>query len=702
MRCSFGPRIVSVVALSLVLLGALCFASPVAPEESRIDWLTREVARHDELYFKHASSEISDADYDQLKRELRDLQAMVPEAEEPETGIGDDRTDGFDSAKHALPMLSLNKAYSESELRAFHGRVATALGREVTRFTIEPKYDGLAISVTYRRGELVRAVTRGNGIEGDEVTAAMQRLTTLPTRLNARAVDGDEVPIPEFVELRGEVFMTFDEFTRINEARRKNGEPVFAHPRNVAVGTLKQSRGTEGELEDRKLSVVFYGVGGLEPRALAATTQTELHALIRAWGLPGLEFRVATTYEALRDEVRAMGVQRAGWSFPSDGLVVKVDSVANQEKLGNSASAPRWAMAYKFAAERVATRLRAITIQVGRSGVLTPVAELEPVVLGGATITRASLHNRREISRLDLRIGDAVYVERAGEIIPTVVGVDGSQRPALATPFVFPEHCPECATALTSERNEVAVRCPNSRCAAQVRRRLEHFASKEAMDISGLGPVQIAELVQRGWVTTVADLYRLPRELLLTRGTQLERSTDRLLAAIAHSKERELWRVVHGLGIPRVGAVTAREMARVSGRLDLIITTTESEWREKGLDAAVASSLGAYFADAENVAMVRALIALGVEGGTTSGASLDSGQLAGKVFVFTGTLPNLSRAAAADQVRRAGGIVRDSVSRQTDYLVVGQGGGAKLAQAQAIGVQIIDEDGLSALLQAQR
>ncbi|HEY8932134.1 MAG TPA: NAD-dependent DNA ligase LigA [Rariglobus sp.] len=511
----------------------------------RIRWLRAEIARHDELYFKKSAPEITDAAYDELKRELATLENMFPEiAPASPAGnapaLGDDRSGDFPVYRHREPMLSLEKTYTETELRAFVTKVQRILGDDHGEFVVEPKFDGLAISVTYEGGKLVRAVTRGNGLEGDDVTANVLTISGLPRTLPASA--------PEVVEVRGEVFIDYAEFARINAEREAAGEEPFAHPRNLAAGTLKLT--DPAEVAKRRLSLVFYGLGAWQGGVQAPETQQALHALLKVWRLPGVERLAVVRRNEVWAAVEALGRERAKLPYPTDGAVVKIDSRAAQRALGSGDDAPRWAVAYKFAPERVTTRLRAITLQVGRTGAITPVAELEPVKIGGSTVARATLHNADEIARRDLRPGDYVYVEKAGEIIPAVTGVDLERRGPDVVKYEFPEHCPSCGTVLVHEAT--VERCPNARCAAQVRRRIEYFASRDAVGIGGLGPTLIAKLVTANKAAGVADLYRLTRE---------DGVPVRVLAEIDRSRRAELGRFIFGLGLPGVGRKAATELA---------------------------------------------------------------------------------------------------------------------------------------------
>ncbi|WP_414660920.1 NAD-dependent DNA ligase LigA [Horticoccus sp. 23ND18S-11] len=666
-----------IVTASVVRLIA---AEPAAADaRDQIEALRAEIARHDRLYHRQAEPVIDDAAYDQLKRRLAELERAHPDAATaavPLAPIGDDRSGHFPHYRHRERMLSLDKAYAEAEVRAFHARLVKMLGRDDLEFVVEPKFDGLAISVTYERGRLVRAVTRGNGIEGDDITANVGLIDGLPRTLTATM----EHPWPEIVEVRGEIHVPLETFARLNAEREAAGETGFANPRNLAAGTVRQADARS--VGSRGLRVVFFGLGACEPAAAQPATQQRLHAALRAWGLPVIpEVWPARGADELVRAIAAVGRARGEFPFPTDGAVVKLDAVALQREAGSGEAAPRWALAYKFAPERAETRLRAITLQVGRTGVLTPVAELVPVAIAGSTVTRATLHNRDEIARKDIRIGDFVYLEKAGDVIPAVVGVNLSRRLPEAQPYRFPVACPACYTPVTRGDSEVAVRCPNLGCPAQLRRRLEHFASKACLDIEGLGPAMIEILVGEGWVRELPDLYRLRRADLLALGRNNEKSVDRLLAGIERSKRADLWRVVHGLGVPQVGAATAKDLARQCGSLAGV-----AELGPKTIPA-----LG----DLRFQGVIADLISVGV--GAESVAAV-TGRLKGRVLVLTGTLPTLTRAEVTARIEAAGGKVSNAVSRHTHFVVAGAEPGSKLKQAHEFGVPVIDEAELLRLI----
>ncbi len=673
---------------SVVACVSIAAAEDPAPRE-RIAELRTEIARHDELYFRMAKPEISDAAYDRLKRELAALEAAHPEFARQAHSVGDDRSGRFPVYAHRERMLSLNKAYTEAEWRAFHAKLAKQLGRPDLAFMVEPKYDGLAISLTYERGVFVRAVTRGNGREGDDVTANVRTIRGLPVRLAEEA----GTP-PALVELRGEIYLEQAEFERINAERVAADEEPFAHPRNLAAGTLKSS--DPAETAQRRLSVVIYGWGAWEGDAAPASQQAFL-AQVRKWGLPGIAgYQLAGSADEVWAAVRAIGRERSGLGFPIDGAVVKLDDTGLRARVGADEHAPRWAIACKFEPERVVTRLRAIALQVGRTGLLTPVAEFDPVELGGSIIARATLHNRAEIVRRDIRIGDLIEVEKAGEIIPSVVGVKLAGRPVEAKPYLFPERCPSCDTPLAGKPGEAAVRCPNAYCPAQRQRRLEHFVSAQAVDIKGIGSATIAALIDAGLLQSPADFYRLRREDLLRIPGIGEKTADRLLSEIGRSKETELWRFIHGLGIPQVGAASAKKVASQCGDLAALARMDGKEVAD-AVGPSAASAVAEFMSRPENQADIRAMLDAGVRP-KSSGVAKAATDLPGKVFVFTGTLSGLTRAQAAEMVRAGGGIVRDSVSRQTDYVVAGEDAGSKRAEAQKLGVKIIGAEEFKAML----
>lgn len=591
-----------------------------AAAQARIAELRVEIARADELYFKEAAPVLADADYDRLKRELAMLEQAYPQfATEPAAAtLGDDRSGRFPTARHRVRTLGLAKSYSRADLDAFFARVTRTLGRTDVVYVVEPKFDGLSISITYEHGRLVRAITRGNGDEGDDVTANVRTIRGLPATLRPTSLDGTANPIPDIIELRGEIYIGYAEFKRINAAQEAAGEETFAHPRNLAAGTLKQT--DPAAVAERKLEIVFYGIGACEPAATAPVSQQALHARIRAWGLPGVEtdcVAIAHNPAEAWTAVETIGRERAHFPYPTDGAVVKVDDVAQQQVLGVAPDVPNWAMAYKFVPPRAETRIRAIAVQIGRTGVLTPVAELEPVQLGGSRIARASLHNFDDIQRRDIRVGDFVFIEKAGEIIPTIASVDAARRTAAIVPYVTPIECPECGHPVARNRGEAAVRCTNFDCPAQVRRRIEHFASDDCLDIKGLGPALIGRLVKSGTVKSPADLYRLRREDLMSAGGAGAKTADRVLAAIERSKGAERWRFILGLGISGVGPATARSLADHFADLNAFARAAREDFftdagvpRIAGIGAVAGEGIAVFLSEPANRGMIEALISV--------------------------------------------------------------------------------------------
>jgi len=674
--------------------------------QQRITSLRSEVALHDERYYRKARPEIGDHEYDLLKRDLAALEAKYPDAAKsagagtPTSAVGDDRAEGFVTVGHRQPMQSLDNTYSESELREFHARLVRLLGREDLSYVVEPKIDGLAVSLTYEKGKFVRAVTRGNGVEGDDVTANALTIPAIRKELKATA----QAPVPRVIEIRGEIFMTLEEFHRISAARDEEGEERYANPRNLAAGTIKLL--DPREVAERKLELVLYGIGACEPAQASGDTQSGYHARVRAWGLPTVEkFWKAQGIDEVWKAIGELDRMRQGFAYATDGAVVKLDALALQREAGSTSKAPRWAMAYKFAAERAETKLLSISVQVGRTGVLTPVAELEPVVLAGTTVARATLHNRDEIARKDIRVGDYVFVEKAGEVIPAVVGVDTARRTPECVAFKFPTRCPSCGTAVVQAEGEVALRCPNYECPVQVRRRVRHFASKACVDIDGLGEAMVDVVVEKGWVRSVADIYRLKRADLLGLGKSVEKSTDNLLAAIEASKGAELWRFIHGLGIAHIGAAVAKDLASRFASLEALSESKFDDYIGKGKESLIpgigrtmAEAIVDHFNQPINRTLVRDLSRAGVSPKAPVARVPGKGPLLGKTFVLTGTLPSMTRDEASAKIEASGGKVASSVSKKTSYVLAGSDAGSKLDKAKSLGVAVISESDLRSLL----
>lgn len=663
------------------------WAGPETKVEQRIITLRAEIAHHDELYFKKAASEISDAEYDRLKRELRELEASHPQFAAPPAGVGDDRTGAFAQAPHRAPMLSLDKVYDEAELRRYLAKAMSRLQVDSAEWIVEPKYDGLAISLVYENGRLVRAVTRGNGKHGDDVTANVRRMDGIVETLKS--------PAPVRVELRGEIYLTYAEFDRINAEREQAGMEPYAHPRNLAVGTLKQLDGES--MEERRLLLVLYGWGEWEPVSTRPTSQIDLYQRLRYWGQPGVaESGSADDPEEAWAVVQAFKQRRHDWPFPSDGVVLKLNRVSQREVLGEGTVAPNWAVAYKYPPDSAVSQITDIVLQVGRTGVITPVAEFEPVTLGGATIARASLHNFANVQRLDIRPEDWVVIEKAGEIIPQVVSVQTDRRDPDVATFPIPRHCPQCDSALLSDAAVRVLRCANPSCPARLKLGLAHFASAQGMDIDGVGPGLVERLFDAGLLMRPGDFYRLRME-------QLEpvvgaKTAEHIRESIAQSRKASLTKVITALGIPGIGPANAKVVAVHFRSLETLVNAEPDEIDPAvvpGLRPAVADALRAYLTEDETRNVLDDLVSLEIG---QSAKRVPVGPLAGKRFVLTGKLPGLTRREAHELIQSAGGEVSGTVTDSTDYVVAGENAGAKLDEARRRGIAVIDEAALRAWL----
>jgi DNA ligase (NAD+) len=697
-------------------------SDPVA----RIAELRAEIARHERLYRVENRPEISDQAFDQLLAELADLEAAHPElqqADSPTLLVGDDRLAEFETYRHREPMRSLDNTYDEAELRDWYARLRKILGRAETEpkakplegelfslddatddegelhLLVEPKIDGLAISLTFENGELTRAATRGNGEEGDVVTENVRTIHSLPTKLRS----GEKAPPPPaFIEIRGEVYMTYAEFQRINEERREAGQPEYMNPRNLAAGTLKQL--DSRVVAQRKLELIVYAVGycdGWEP--------THQHAMIdafKAWGLPVAEqYWLVDGIDAAWEAVGRVDRLREDFPYPTDGVVIKLDDRAGQTIAGYTSKAPRWSIAYKFAAEQAATVLRKISIQVGRTGALTPVAELEPVLLAGTTVKRATLHNEDEIRRKDVREGDTVLVEKAGEIIPAVIAVVPEKRPTDSVPFDFEKRLNELGFDAERVPGQVAWRLKGTDNPVQLHRQIVHFGSRTAMDIDGLGKEIVAQLIEAKLVRDVADLYVLTVEQLVPLERFAQKSAENLVAAIDRSRENALWRLLHGLGLPHVGAEAAKLLAREFGHLDKLASAESSALEAiHGIGSVMAQAVVDWFANETNQTRIERLRGAGLnfEGPAPEENSVPAeGPFVGKTFVLTGTLPSLTRDEASAMIIAAGGKTTGSVSSKTDYLLAGESAGSKLAKAEKLGVPVLSEEKFRQMLETK-
>jgi len=643
--------------------------------------LLDEVRRHDRLYYVEAQPEISDSAYDRLYRELLDLEKSHPELiheNSPTRKVGGTPLDSFRTVAHAVPMQSLNNTYSEQEMEEFLARVDKNLHGQSAEYAIEPKVDGVAVSVRFEKGRLVQGLTRGDGEKGDDITENLKTIRTLPL-----SVPG----LPAAIEFRGEVYLPQAAFDSMNRAREKQGDALFANPRNAAAGTLKllDSR----EVAQRPLAVVFYGLG--ETSGSKLTNQIDLHQQILAWGLPGHSwFRHVQGSREVLQAVRELDQARTKFPFATDGAVIKVNRFDQQKILGSTDKAPRWAIAYKYAPEQAETRLHNITFQVGRTGVITPVAELEPVQLSGTTVSRATLHNFEEIARKDIRVGDWVTVEKAGEIIPAVISVNLKKRPKNSRPIPIPTHCPVCQGSLIKE--EVFLRCCSRDCIGQLKRRLQHFAHRGAMDMEGMGEAMVGQLIDAGLVQHLEQIYDLTQEELEKLERMGEKSAANLVEGIAASKKRPLGRLIFALGIPQVGAVLSEALARHFHSLEALSKASVTDLVQvKDVGEKVAEEIVAFFEEASTRRLLEALKKAGLNFHALPGElEVRGGVFSGKKFVITGTLSQ-PREEFIRRIQSQGGSVAGSVSAKTDFVLAGEEAGSKMEKARSLGVRVISE-----------
>ncbi len=660
--------------------------------EKRVAALRNEIRRHDHLYYVEGRAEITDEAYDRLYRELADLESAFPELVTPDSPtqrVGGRPSEEFPTWVHRAPMLSLDNTYSEGELREFEERIFRQVGKREIDYVAELKIDGLSMALHYEGGRLVRGVTRGDGVRGDDVTPNIRAIKAVPLALHGPRA-------PEELEARGEVFLPRSRFDAINREREEADLETFANPRNAAAGTMKTLDARV--VASRGLDIYLYSVAHL--RGTRVASQWEALQALRGWGL---KINPASRRCRGLDEVLAFCAEwqekRDTLEYDIDGVVVKVDSFALQAELGFTARFPRWAIAYKYPARQAATVVRAIEVYVGRTGRLTPVALLEPVLLAGSTVGRATLHNEEEVARKDVRVGDTVLIEKGGDVIPKVVQVVEARRPPEAVPWTPPAACPVCGTEAVKPEGEVDRRCPNASCPAQIEEGLKHFARREAMDIEGLGHVLVHQLVETGLVKDFADLYALREEDLVSLERMAEKSARNVLAGIAASKDRELRRLVFGLGVRFVGERAAQLLARRFRSLQALASATVEE-----IDAlyeigpAVAQSVFDWFARKANQRLVRRLREAGVRTEEAGAAAEASDALQGKQFVLTGTLEGMTRDEAKAAIEARGGRVTSSVSKKTSYVVAGADPGSKLDRARELGVEVLDEAGLRALL----
>ncbi len=655
---------------------------------ARIAELRQKIRYYEERYYVHQDSEISDAEFDALVHELQDLEREHPDLVTPDSPtqrVGGRAAEGFASVRHAEPMLSLDNAYNEDELRAFDERLRRGLdGMEgPVRYVAELKIDGLSVALQYRNGRLTRAATRGDGIIGEDVTANVRTIKDVPHALRGGPKGT--------VEIRGEIYLPRSEFERTNQEREEAGEPRFANPRNAASGAIRQL--DPEQVKRRGLRAFLYQL--IAPDGVPATHHELLESL-KAWGLPVEEhWKLLNGIDEVAEYCREWSAHRTAATrvleFDTDGVVVKLDDIALRSRLGTTSKFPRWAVAFKFPPEQAETTLTRIDINVGRTGAVTPFAVLEPVLIAGTTVSMATLHNANEVARKDIRDGDRVLVEKAGDIIPQVVRVVNPDRPDRTEPWQMPKHCPLCHSELVRGEDEAVWRCNNTSCPAKLQRGLEHFAARHAMNIEGLGESLIARLIADGLIKSYADVYRLTQDRLEQVERMGRKSAANLIAQIERSKTRDFWRLIYGLGIRHVGERGAQALANAFGTMDALLSASVEQLQAvPDIGPVVARAVHDYFAEPSNQRLIAELKALGLKMDAPV-VTAGPGPLSGKTFVLTGTLSTMSREEAAERIQALGGKVVGSVSRKTDHVVVGADPGSKLTKAQSLGISVLDE-----------
>ena len=654
----------------------------------RIDVLRTQLREHDYRYYVLAQPTISDSDYDRLMRELLDLEAAHPELSAPDSPsqrVGGEPTKEFPTVTHDVPMLSLSNTYSEEEVRDFDRRVRSSLEKEQFRYVCELKFDGVAVSLRYQDGLFVRGATRGDGMQGDDITQNLKTIRSIPLRLM-----GTKKGLTSF-EVRGEVYMKRGDFRKMNETRELAGEKMFINPRNSAAGTLKLQ--DSKIVATRPLNFVAYY---LRTESMPLSSHRENLKILKDLGFPTSEHtRPSKDVEGVIAFWKEWENRRDSLPYDIDGVVVKVDSLSQQEKLGTIAKSPRWAIAFKFAARQATTTLRDITLQVGRVGTITPVAELEPVFVGGTTVSRATLHNEDYISELDIRPGDTVVVEKGGDVIPKVSSVVKEKRRRGTKPYAMPSKCPECGSRISRPEGEASYYCENSECPAQIRARIEHFAHRGAMDIEGLGEAIVDQLVNLGFVHSYADLYELhkKRDALVDLERWGEKSVENLLSAIEGSKKRPFSRVLFALGIRHVGTSVAQLIVSQFPSIDALAAASFEELQGiQGIGPRIAESIRRFQDDTHNARIVDRLRKAGLQFEEKRPRSAKQSALSGKTVVLTGTLASFTREQAKQLIEDSGGHVSSSVSSKTDYVVAGVDPGSKLEKARKLGVRVVGED----------
>lgn len=662
--------------------------------ELRILELRDLISRYDYEYYVLDMPSVPDSEYDRVYRELQSLENQHPAlitSDSPTQRVSGSANNAFNSITHRQAMLSLNNVFENVELEAFDKRIREALGQDNVEYAVEPKFDGLAITLTYEYGLFTQGATRGDGYTGEDVTHNLRTLRAIPMRLYC------DTP-PPLLEVRGEVLMLKRDFDRLNQAQLAKGEKLFANPRNAAAGSLRQldARITA----TRPLTFFAYGLGVAEGTP-SLTSHREAMDYLESLHFPVSHIRdVVVGLAGLKAYYEKIGEARDKLPFDIDGVVYKVNAFNLQNELGFVSRAPRWAVAHKFPAQEALTIVEDITVQVGRTGAITPVARLKPVFVGGVTVTNATLHNEDEVRRKDVYVGDTVSVRRAGDVIPEVVGVLIERRPVDARRFEMPAVCPECGSHILKQADEAVARCTGGLfCPAQRKQAITHFASRRAMDIDGLGEKLVDQLVEANLVHTLADIYQLDLTTLSSLDRMATKSAQNILDALQKSKSTTLARFIYALGMRNVGEATAKDLAKHFGSLRALMQATEDDLLQvNDVGPIVAQSIKNFFAEEHNQLVISKLRLAGIVWPETEGRQVATGNLVGKIFVLTGTLPNLSRDSAKELVEAAGGKVSGSVSKKTDYVVAGSEAGSKLDKAQELGLTILDEAGLLTLL----
>lgn len=671
----------------------------VTPENASqvMQALSQSLNEHNIRYYVDDAPSITDSEYDRLMQRLLKLEALYPHlivADSPTQRVGGLALAKFDQITHLKPMLSLDNAFDEADFSAFHKRVTDKVG-EVS-FCCEPKLDGLAVSILYRHGVLERAATRGDGSVGEDITENVKTIKSIPLKLRGH-------DFPELVEVRGEAFMPKAAFEALNDRARAKDEKLFVNPRNAAAGSLRQldSKITAA----RSLAFYAYALGVVEPEDSHPLAKTHFEQLqqLKSWGLPvSSEIKVCAELSQVYDYYKDILSRRGDLAFEIDGVVMKVNDIAQQQRLGFVAKSPRWAIAYKFPAQEEMTQLEGVDFQVGRTGAVTPVARLKPVFVGGVTVSNATLHNADEIARLGIKVGDTVIIRRAGDVIPQIVAIVPERRPETATDIVFPHNCPVCGSLVERLEGEAVARCSGGLfCEAQRKEAIKHFASRKALDIDGMGDKVVEQLIDKELVQSPADLFKLTASMMTMLDRMGMKSATNLAAAIEAAKTTTLARFLYGLGIREVGEATAANLAAHFASLDALREATVEQLTEvEDVGAVVAQHVAHFFAQPHNLEVIDALVAAGVHWPAIQAPSADAQPLKGQTWVLTGTLNQLNRNDAKAQLQALGAKVAGSVSKNTDCLVAGEAAGSKLAKAQELGVKVMDEDELLALLAA--